>query len=233
VWVGAWRFRRRWLAKLTHGRVFFMGDAAAQHSPFGARGGNRAVQDANNLAWKLALVLQGKARAGLLDTYHDERHAAAVENVEHSTRSAVFIGPETHGQRLFRDAILDLASREAWARRWVNVGRLSVATVYEGSKLNVDGGSFENQLARPGAAAPDGRTSDGFFVERLSGDFKAVYFGKDLGRRGHEALFDRYGVEDEATYVFRPDGHVLARRAGIDPRFARDAIDSVFSYRNP
>jgi 3-(3-hydroxy-phenyl)propionate hydroxylase len=61
VWVGPWRFRRRSLEKMTHGRVFFMGDAAAQHSPFGARGGNRAVQDANNLAWKLALVLQGKA----------------------------------------------------------------------------------------------------------------------------------------------------------------------------
>jgi len=77
VWVGPWRFRRRVLQRMTHGRVFFMGDASAQHSPFGARGGNRAVQDANNLAWKLALVVSGKAPAALLETYELERHFAA------------------------------------------------------------------------------------------------------------------------------------------------------------
>jgi 3-(3-hydroxy-phenyl)propionate hydroxylase len=242
VWVGPYRFRKRYLERLRHGRVFFLGDAAAQHSPFGARGGNRAVQDAHNLAWKLALVLGGKAHPDLLDTYHGERHPATVEHVEHSTRAAVFIGPESPGQRLVRDAILDLAQRHAWARAWVNTGRLSVASVYEDSPLNSERGHFTSSLGKPGCAAPDGRCGDGYFVEKLGGDFCVVYFGAEgpqldfpafkVEKKGHESLFLRYGVQETATYVFRPDGHVLARCAGIDAAFAREAIGAVLSYRH-
>ena len=244
VWVGPWRFRRRVLQKMTHGRVFFLGDAAAQHSPFGARGGNRAVQDADNLAWKLALVLQGRARPALLETYELERHFAARENVEIASRSAVFIAPETDGQRRVRDAYLELARRHEWARPMVNVGRLSVASVYAASPLNLEAGGLEAPLAQPGAAAPDARLDEGFFVDGLRGEFTVAYFGgegpavADAGvlqvpRRGADALFARYGVEDRATYVFRPDGHVLARCAGIDGAFARAAIEHVLAYRAP
>ncbi|HZM36025.1 MAG TPA: FAD-dependent oxidoreductase [Burkholderiales bacterium] len=200
VWVGAYRFRKRYLKRMRVGRSFFLGDAAAQHSPFGARGGNRAIQDAHNLAWKLAFVLQGRAHADLLETYHEERHPAAIENVEHSTRSAVFIGPEKPGQRLLRDAILDLAQRHTWARDWVNTGRLSVASVYEGSPLNRERGEFPPDAPKPGASV-EGRGGD---------DFEIVQ-------------------QDGATYVFRPDGHVLARCAGDDPAFARAAIDDALS----
>src|SRR5712664_760795 len=147
VWVGPWRSKKRLLKRFRHGRVLFAGDAAHEHSPFGARGGNSAMQDANNLAWKLALVLARRAQPDLLETYDDERHYAARDNTENATRSAIFIGPESAGQRLFRDAILDLASREPWARRWVNVGRLSVATVYEKSSLNRENGKFNSFLA--------------------------------------------------------------------------------------
>ena len=241
VWVGPYRFRKRYLERMRLGRVFFLGDAAAQHSPFGARGGNRAIQDADNLAWKLALVLEGKAAPALLDTYHEERHPAAREAVEHSTRSAVFIGPETPGQRLVRDAILDLAQRHEWARPMVNVGRLSVAARYASVIPGCEQGSFGNDLARPGAPAPDGRLAEGFFVEQLGGAFVVAWFGEAgpsldvktvfVRQEGHEALFERYGVQGTATYVFRPDGHVLARAAGIDPDFAREAIASVLACR--
>jgi 3-(3-hydroxy-phenyl)propionate hydroxylase len=244
VWVGPWRFRRRVLERLTHGRVFFLGDASAQHSPFGARGGNRAVQDANNLGWKLALVLQGRARPELLETYELERHFAARENVEIASRSAVFIAPETDGQRRVRDAYVELARRHEWARAMVNTGRLSVASVYAFSPLNMEGGGIESPLAQPGAAAPDGRCGEGFLAERLRGEFSVAYFGGEgppvadaqvmhLPKKGHDALFARYGVEDRATYVFRPDGHVLARCAGIDGAFARAAIEHVLGYRKP
>jgi 3-(3-hydroxy-phenyl)propionate hydroxylase len=236
VWVGPWRFRRRSLERMTHGRVFFMGDAAAQHSPFGARGGNRAVQDANNLAWKLALVVQGKAAPALLETYESERHFAARENVEIASRSDLFIAPETEGQRLVRDAWLELARRHAWARPMVNVGRLSVASVYAHSPLNAERGAFASALAQPGAAAPDGRYGAGHFAEQLQGGFAVAYFGADgpavsgaqvlqVPANGHDALFARYGVDGQATYVFRPDGHVLARCTGIDAAFAAAAID--------
>ena len=239
VWVGPYRFRKRYLERMRAGRVFFLGDAAAQHSPFGARGGNRAIQDANNLAWKLALVLQEKAQPGLLDTYHSERHYAARENVELSTRSAIFIGPESEGQRLIRDAILDLAQRHSWARAWVNVGRLSVATRYDDSPLNREKGTFASRLAAPGAAAPDGRLGAGYLVDAVQGQFTVAYFGAEgpaagektlVVPRANAALLERYGVEDTATYVFRPDGHVLARCTGIDAAFARQAIQAVLDY---
>jgi 3-(3-hydroxy-phenyl)propionate hydroxylase len=238
VWVGPYRFRRRYLERLRLGRTFFLGDAAAQHSPFGARGGNRAVQDAHNLAWKLALVLAGRAHPELLETYHDERHPAAREHVEHSTRAAIFIGPESAGQRLIRDAILDLAQRHAWARAWVNVGRLSVASVYENSPFNRERGDFPPDSPKPGTAAPDGRCGEGFLVERLGADFCVVYFGAPGPQTAfttfhvlEKPLLARYGVRDTATYVFRPDGHVLARCTGIDAEFARQAVQAVLNFR--
>ena len=234
VWVGPWRFKKRLLKRLLHGRIAFLGDAAHEHSPFGARGGNSAIQDANNLAWKLALVLEGRARPDLLETYHEERHYAAQDNTENATRSAIFIGPETHGQRLFRNAILDLAQREAWARKWVNVGRLSTATAYHASSLNFSAGC--------GSAALDGPLGDAYFVEKLPGDFCVAWFGAEgpaldvksiTVPQQCTALWERYGVGPEgATLVFRPDGHLLARCPGIDAAFARKAVRSVLDYRN-
>ncbi|MBI2803178.1 MAG: FAD-dependent monooxygenase [Gammaproteobacteria bacterium] len=243
VWVGPWRFKKRLLKRFVHGHVLFVGDAAHEHSPFGARGGNSGVQDANNLAWKLAWVLTGKAHADLLETYHEERYFAARDNLENATRSATFIGPQTDGERLIRNAILDLAQQHDFARPLVNVGRLSVATVYRNSPLNRERGVFAQSLAGSGAAAPDSRYREGFFVDQLKGDFLVAYFGGEgspldvhtisLQREGHETFFDRYGVPAEgATYVFRPDGHVLARCTGIDAAFARDAITAVLNYRS-
>jgi hypothetical protein len=113
----------------------------------------------------------------------------------------------------------------------VNVGRLSVASVYAHSPLNAERGAFASALAQAGAVAPDGRFGEGYFAERLQGDFTVAYFGGEgpggigVERQGHDALFTRYGVEDQATYVFRPDGHVLARCTGIDAAFAQSAID--------
>jgi 3-(3-hydroxy-phenyl)propionate hydroxylase len=241
VWVGPWRFRRRWLEKLIHGRVLFLGDAAAQHSPFGARGGNRAIQDANNLGWKLALVLADKSHPDLLQTYESERHQAAREAVEIASRSAIFISPESDGQRLFRDSVLDLAQQHAWARELVNVGRLSVANLYFDSPLNVADKEFSAAEAMPGEAAPDGRLDEGFLAEKLQGRFSVVYFGnrgptlddvQTLHIKDDKALFRRYGVPKEgATYVFRPDGHVLARCRGVGGEFARAAIESVLNFR--
>jgi 3-(3-hydroxy-phenyl)propionate hydroxylase len=202
------------------------------------------VQDANNLGWKLALVLQERARPALLETYELERHFAARENVEIASRSAVFIAPETDGQRRVRDAYLELARRHEWARPMVNVGRLSVASVYAHSPLNLEVGALEAPAAQPGAAAPDGRLKGGHFVDFMGEGFVVAYFGAEgpavehaaviqMPRAGHEALFARYGVTGQATYVFRPDGHVLARCPGIDAAFAHKAIARVLHYVAP
>ena len=97
-------------------RVLFAGDSAHQMSPFGARGANSGVQDADNLGWKLALVVRGLAPERLLDSYDAERTGAADENIRASTRSTDFISPKSPMSRTFRDAVLELAEHHAFAR---------------------------------------------------------------------------------------------------------------------
>ena len=87
-------FRCQRMDTFRHGRVLFAGDSAHGVSPFGARGANSGVQDADNLAWKLKLVLDGRSADSLLDTYASEREFAADENIRNSTRSTDFITPK-------------------------------------------------------------------------------------------------------------------------------------------
>ena len=124
------------MERFRHGRVLFAGDSAHGVSPFGARGANSGVQDADNLAWKLAAVLQGEAPDALLDSYASEREYAADENIRNSTRATDFITPKSEVSRLFRDAVLELAKRHAFARTLVNSGRLSVPATLRDSPLN-------------------------------------------------------------------------------------------------
>ena len=77
VWLSGFRLHRRIVPKLRVGRVFLAGDAAHIHSPAGGQGMNTGIQDAFNLAWKLALVIKGVGRSILLDSYHQERHPVA------------------------------------------------------------------------------------------------------------------------------------------------------------
>ncbi|MGR9922042.1 FAD-dependent monooxygenase, partial [Escherichia coli] len=90
-----YQFACRRIDQFRHGRVLFAGDAAHEVSPFGARGANTGVQDIDNLAWKLAMVLRGEAPEALLDTYHTERAFAADDNLLNSTRATDFITPKT------------------------------------------------------------------------------------------------------------------------------------------
>lgn len=130
VWIGPYQYRDHLLDEFKVGRVLFMGDSAHVVSPFGARGGNSGVQDAANLGWKLALVETGLAHERLLDSYHEERHAAAVENLKVARRTARFLASLCPAEKLFRQAVLDLARRHAFARALVDTGRMSVANDY-------------------------------------------------------------------------------------------------------
>ncbi len=137
-WASVYTFQCRRMPRFRHGRVLFAGDAAHVVSPFGARGANSGIQDIDNLAWKLALVLRGLAPERLLDSYDIERVSAADENILNSTRSTDFITPKSAVSRTFRDAVLSLAKKHPFARRLVNSGRLSVPAILASSPLNTD-----------------------------------------------------------------------------------------------
>ncbi|ALV06026.1 FAD-dependent oxidoreductase [Roseateles depolymerans] len=148
VWASVYTFACQRMERFRHGRVLFAGDAAHGVSPFGARGANSGIQDADNLAWKLAWVIRGQAPESLLETYAREREVAADDNIRHSTRSTDFITPKSAVSRLFRTAVLDLAKDFEFARKLVNSGRLSLPTTLVDSSLNTeDGEPFGGVLA--------------------------------------------------------------------------------------
>ena len=178
-WASVYTFSCQRMERFRHGRVLFAGDAAHGVSPFGARGANSGVQDADNLAWKLAAVVQDRAPDALLDTYAREREAAADENIRHSTRSTDFITPKSPASRLFRDAVLTLARAHPFARTLVNSGRLSTPATLHDSPLNTpDDEPFDGAMV-PGAAAADARVTradgrDDWLLRQLRDGFNAI-----------------------------------------------------------
>jgi len=154
-WSSVYTFRCRMMDCFIHHRAYFIGDAAHQVSPFGARGANGGIQGVENLAWKLAKVLKQEAPTKLLKTYDIERQHGAKENILNSSRATDFMTPKNHISKTFRNETLHLAARYPFARSLVNSGRLSLPCVYEDSPLNTkDVDNFAEKM-RPGSAATD------------------------------------------------------------------------------
>jgi 3-(3-hydroxy-phenyl)propionate hydroxylase len=149
VWQSVYRFQERVAERFGVGRAFLAGDAAHLYAPFGARGLNSGLQDAENLAWKLAFVRHGWAPEALLDTYDAERRAAAIENLQVTGATMEFLVPQSQEQRVFRQATLDRAVTDPAARALINSGKLAEPYWYLDSPLTTP-------LTRPlgGPAAP-------------------------------------------------------------------------------
>lgn len=210
-WAERYRFRCGRLARFRHQRTIFLGDAAHEVSPFGARGGNSGVHDADNLAWKLLAVLRGCAPAALLDTFDAERGPASDENIRQAARSLTFIAPPDAATRALRDAILDLAERHAFARPLVNTGRLISPALLTGSPLNTadattwPGGVPPGAPARDAPLLCDGRPA--WLLDHLAADaFTLLLFGPpdEVGAEAMAALAGRTrhgGVAVHAVFV--------------------------------
>ncbi len=250
-WISLYKFQCRRMDRFVHGRVIFAGDSAHQVSPFGARGANSGLEDAENIAWKLDRVLRGSSPENLLETYHTERSAAADENIRESTRSTDFMAPVTQQEARLRKAVLSLAKETEFGKRMVNGGRLSVPSVYDTPLSTADADSWRGG-PRPGTSMPDAPVADRqgnpmFLTEafiRKGTRFTLLTFGNGktvdapegvgtIRVGGEDGLIDaaglagkRYDVEPGATYLLRPDGYVAARfrqptRASIDAALAR------------
>ena len=182
-WASVYTFACLRMDRFVHGCVVFAGDSAHGVSPFGARGANSGVQDAENLAWKLDRVLRGQADSALIATYGAEREYAADENIRNSTRATDFITPKSEISRLFRDAALELAREHEFARRIVNSGRLSVPATLHHSPLNTPDGEVFAGLQLPGAVLSDApmRRPVGdqatWLLRALGPDFTLLHFG--------------------------------------------------------
>jgi 3-(3-hydroxy-phenyl)propionate hydroxylase len=225
------------MQRFTHGRVIFAGDSAHQVSPFGARGANSGLEDAENITWKLDFVLAGKAPASLLDSYDIERVAAADDNIGHSTCSTDFIAPHSPHEQRLRKAALRLARKHDFAKRMVNAGRLSTPTAYD-TPLSTPDREEWDAGPKPGRSMPDAPLKDtsgrhvflseafagngrGFtLIEYVNGspaecppDLARIQIGEgsaDL-RDPTGAFAARYDCTPGSAYLLRPDGYVAAR----------------------
>jgi 3-(3-hydroxy-phenyl)propionate hydroxylase len=229
VWVGPYAYRSECIDQMRHGRVFFMGDAAKVVSPFGARGGNTGIADAENLAWKLAAVVRGRAAPSLLDSYHDERHEAARQNVMVTNRTARFLRPADGIEKLFRDAALGLARQHAFARQFVNTGRMAVANPYTRSTACCAGGGHPVQNVS--FQWPDGSTgSVNHLLRWADGNLLLLLFG-DLGEapiRRVRALAGSAPIL--AVQVIGTDGVASALEHVQDPRGHLQGACHVFGH---
>ncbi|MEY4908033.1 MAG: hypothetical protein RL260_1751 [Pseudomonadota bacterium] len=221
-WVSVYTFQCRRMADFRHGRLLFVGDAAHQVSPFGARGANSGIQDADNLAWKLKLVIDGQAPEALLHTYNTERGEAADENLLNSTRSTDFMTPKSQASRDIRNAVLTLANDHAFARALVNSGRLSVPTHHRESPLSTPdavGDTFSGRMT-PGAPMDDAPVTvegrDGWLLAHTGNGFVLLLFG--LFGQPDAAVFDALaGDSIPVRTLHLPAEGIAARRCDAHP----------------
>ena len=220
-WISVYRFQCRRLERFVHGPVIFAGDAAHQVSPFGARGANSGVQDADNLGWKIAAALQGMA--GMIESYDQERSEAADENILNSTRATDFIAPRQKAEARFRNAALALARQTGFGKRFVNSGRLSTPTAYRNSPLSTPDDAAWAGGPPPGAPIPDAPLGNGYLSERLGHGFALLHRpnGSELPAisglplievaESDEMLIQRFDLMPGSVYLIRPDRHIAAR----------------------
>lgn len=159
-WISLYKVHSLTLDDYWHGRVLFAGDAAHLVPIFGVRGLNSGIEDAYNLAWKLAYVIRGLSSKHILTSYSLERVYAARENMRQAEKSTLFMTPPTRGYQVLRDAILSLALSQPFARVLVNP-RQTTPISLPASPLNTP---EEQQVAaaeglHPGSPAINGPVS--------------------------------------------------------------------------
>ncbi|MHB1206744.1 MAG: FAD-dependent monooxygenase [Rhodospirillaceae bacterium] len=241
LWKSIYRAHTLSLGDYVHGRVVFAGDAAHLVPIFGVRGLNSGIDDAANLAWKLALVAGHAAPAGILASYTEERRAACRENIASATKSTWFMSPPSDGFVLARDAVLELAVNYPAFRVLIDP-RQSAAHVYRSSAIAAP----DSPLV--GLPLPETRMADGRSLHDLLGSGFAVLVFTDgpsavtpraIGAIAYLEVQVSAGDPCAAvlgakvgTFLFvRPDGYVAAAADGVDktglPEAARRALDKI------
>jgi 2-polyprenyl-6-methoxyphenol hydroxylase-like FAD-dependent oxidoreductase len=238
VWKSVYRFQSRVADRMRVGRFLVAGDAAHLMAPFGARGLNSGVQDAENAAWKLAFVLSGWAPSDLLESYHAERHAAAVENLDVTGATMRFLVPQSEDERRLRTQTLELARDDPSALARVDSGRLAEPFWYVDSPLTTPDPSrpFAGRPPKgamptpgPGIIVPDLPVRSGRLRTLLRNGI-TILIGPavpvDLVRRATDAVSAPVQVHaladlapelpglletrPDEVWVVRPDAHVAA-----------------------
>ena len=188
VWMSNFKVNRRMVDRYRVGRVFLAGDAAHIHSPFGGQGMNTGIQDAFNLAWKLALVIAGTSPITLLDTYQEERLPVAKTVMDSTdTNTKIFLS-KNPVIKFLRERVLSLARVQAYLVRRasqldVNYRSASLARTHQALQQVNDWLAFRT-APRAGDRAPQGncewhpsRTKTSLFQVFQGTEWRLLLFG--------------------------------------------------------
>ena len=205
VWLANFRINERMVGNYRHGRVLLAGDAAHIHSPAGGQGMNTGMQDAINLAWKLALVVHGAAQPGLLDSYSAERARVGAMVVRNATRL-------THAAKLSNPMLRGIRNGAIHALLGVRGIRRAMASMlseidigYRGSALSSGHHAGERLPPARYAGPPPGQLAPRFVLyaaDAASGDALAARYPALLEARTR-APHDRRELS-----IVRPDGYI-------------------------
>ena len=154
-WLSSWKLSERMIQTYKKGRMFLAGDAAHIHSPLGGQGLNTGVQDAYNLAWKLAAVVRGHSSEHLLETYEAERLPIAKSVLRGTRALAQLTVAATPARRILRNLLVPQVVRVAYVRAWFISQLSQVGVNYRRSSLSVSSGRFSRLAPHAGDRAPD------------------------------------------------------------------------------
>ena len=232
-WTSIYSYSSKMLERFVHDQVIFAGDSAHLVSPFGARGANGGIEDADNLSWKLAKMLKGQAEASLLETYNAERTAAIRQNIASTIESNLFITPPSEAATRFRNEILEKACNDPLAKKQINCGRLSVPCIY-GKYPDSEQGDWPNPELSPGKAVMDCKMTDGFLIDKLGYCFTVLTIENTFSKpdiatlqqnrikiveviaEQNQDLVSLYKLHTGSGYLLSPDLYVLGRWKSIN-----------------
>lgn len=244
-WFSTYRIHHRAAERFRDRRCFLLGDAAHVHSPMGGQGMNTGLQDAYNLAWKLALVVKGRAEAALLDSYEAERMPVAQRLLQTTDRAFTLIVSDSWLASLFRTRIL--ARVAAFAMTLERPKQIAFKTLsqtgiaYRSSPLSKTLPGLPDRAPRAGDRFPwlqlrfqaNGLLEDLFqklddtrynllVIGQSAPGSQALGLGELLAIQEIPDTADnvralaRLQVKGPAFYLLRPDGHVGLAGAKLD-----------------
>lgn len=245
-WSGEFHINERQVENYVHDRILLAGDAAHVHSPAGGQGMNTGIQDATNLAWKVALVWKEAAPPALLETYQEERHPVGRQVVQVTSRMTRAVTIDNPLVRYLRDAVIHLGLEIPSLRRQI-ADFMSEETI-NFRKSRLSGPGIKGAAVQPGDAfpdialpGPDGPISathllrDAEVVCLIFGTIDTselpYWLGKEecgfpvthrrvedqVGMSGGQALSACFGLNDGGFVLIRPDGVVTAvGKKGLD-----------------
>jgi 2-polyprenyl-6-methoxyphenol hydroxylase-like FAD-dependent oxidoreductase len=259
-WFSTYRIHHRRAERFRDRRCFLLGDAAHIHSPVGAQGMNTGLQDAYNLAWKLALVVSGRAGAGLLDSYEAERIPVARRLLSTTDRMFSLVVSDTRLAGLVRTRVL--ANLMALAMRLERIQRLAFRTISQTGIRYPDSPLSETLPGLPEAAPRAGdrfpwlrlklsanSPTEDLFAQLDDTRFTLIVIGQAAPPGGVPGLGDllrthvvpsdpandreltRAQIPRPAFYLLRPDGHVGLAGVRLEPAAVARYVSERLSLR--